>query len=90
MILFSWEYPNKQGVGCNTISSADSANFLLFLQALRAQAPPNFIITATGGIAPWNGPDGTPLADISVFAKVLDHVCKYFQVVPLQWCALAS
>ena len=32
----SWEYPNRQGVGCNTISPSDSANFLSFLQELRA------------------------------------------------------
>jgi chitinase len=33
-VLCSWEYPGKQGIGCNTISLHDSANFLSFLQEL--------------------------------------------------------
>ena len=35
--IHSWEYPAKQGIGCNVISTNDSTNFLLFLQTLRAQ-----------------------------------------------------
>ena len=35
--IHSWEYPAKQGIGCNVISTNDGANFLLFLQILRAQ-----------------------------------------------------
>ncbi|GLB39178.1 putative glycosyl hydrolase 18 family protein [Lyophyllum shimeji] len=73
-IDFDWEYPNKQGIGCNTISPDDSANFLLFLQALRAKAPSGLIISAAVGITPFVGPDGTPMTDVSGFAKVLDHI----------------
>jgi chitinase len=77
MMFFSWEYPNKQGVGCNTISPNDSANFLSFLQALRAKAS-NLILSAAVGITPFNGPDGNPMADVSAFAQVLDHIGKFF------------
>ncbi|KAF8067860.1 glycoside hydrolase family 18 protein [Lyophyllum atratum] len=73
-IDFDWEYPNKQGVGCNTISPDDSANFLLFLTALRAKAPSGLIISAAVGITPFAGPDGTPMTDVSGFANVLDHI----------------
>ncbi|KZP14641.1 glycoside hydrolase family 18 protein [Athelia psychrophila] len=72
---FDWEYPNKQGVGCNTISADDSANFLSFLQALR-QAPggANLTLSAAVSITPFVGPDGTPMSDVSEFAKVLNYI----------------
>ncbi|KAJ8473778.1 hypothetical protein ONZ51_g7655 [Trametes cubensis] len=72
---FDWEYPNKQGMGCNLISDDDSQNFLSFLQALRAEpAAQNLTLSAAVGITPFNGPDGTPMSDVSDFAKVLDYV----------------
>ncbi|KAF8999063.1 glycoside hydrolase [Cyathus striatus] len=73
-IDFDWEYPNKQGIGCNQISPDDSANFLLLLQELRQTVGPNFTLTAAVGITPWNGPDGTPMTDVSGFADVLDNI----------------
>lgn len=73
----SWEYPNKQGVGCNAISPDDSANFLLFLQALRATpAGSKIILSAAVGITPFNGPDSTPMTDVSGFATVFDYIGK--------------
>ena len=75
--LFSWEYPNRQGIGCNTISSQDSSNFLAFLQALRAEPiGENIVLSAAVGLNPFMGPDGTPLDDVSQFAKVLDFVSE--------------
>ncbi|KAI0634770.1 glycoside hydrolase [Trametes polyzona] len=72
---FDWEYPNKQGMGCNLISDDDSQNFLSFLQALRADpAGQNLTLSAATGITPFNGPDGQPLSDVSDFAKVLDYI----------------
>ncbi|EIW51657.1 glycoside hydrolase [Trametes versicolor FP-101664 SS1] len=72
---FDWEYPNKQGMGCNLISDDDSQNFLSFLQALRADpAGQNLTLSAATGITPYNGPDGTPLSDVSAFAGVLDYI----------------
>ncbi|TFL00848.1 glycoside hydrolase [Pterulicium gracile] len=74
-IDFDWEYPNRQGLECNTISPADSANFLLFLQELRFTTQgTNLFFTAAAGIAPFMGPDGAPMADVSEFAKVLNWV----------------
>ncbi|KAI0707540.1 glycoside hydrolase [Cerioporus squamosus] len=71
---FDWEYPNKQGMGCNVIAADDSQNFLSFLQALRATAGQNLTISAAAGITPFAGPDGTPMADVSAFADALDYV----------------
>ncbi|KAI5832872.1 glycoside hydrolase family 18 protein [Schizophyllum commune Tattone D] len=75
-IDFDWEYPNKQGVGCNAILDQDSANFLSFLQELRANenTPANLTLTAAVGVAPFVGEDGEPMQDVSEFAKVLDHI----------------
>ncbi|KAH9967667.1 glycoside hydrolase superfamily [Lactifluus volemus] len=36
-IEFDWEYPTKLGIGCNVVSTNDSANFLSFLTTLRSQ-----------------------------------------------------
>jgi chitinase len=75
---FSWEYPGKQGVGCNTISPDDSANFLLFLQELRKNSVGQSIkISAAVGIAPFVGSNGSPMTDVSDFAKVIDHIGKH-------------
>ncbi|RPD56909.1 glycoside hydrolase [Lentinus tigrinus ALCF2SS1-7] len=71
---FDWEYPNKQGMGCNVIAADDSQNFLSFLQALRTKAGQNFTISAAAGITPFAGTDGTPMTDVSAFADALDYV----------------
>lgn len=71
----SWEYPNHQGIGCNTIAPDDSANFLLFLQQLRQDpVAANITLTAAVGQTPFAGSDGTPTADVSAFATVLNHI----------------
>jgi len=72
---YSWEYPNKQGIGCNIISPQDSANFLQFLQQLR-QDPigKKLYLSAAVGITPFMGPDGTPMEDVSAFAEQLNHI----------------
>ncbi|PPQ82606.1 hypothetical protein CVT25_007120 [Psilocybe cyanescens] len=74
-IDFDWEYPSHQGIGCNTISDDDSANFLSFLQELR-QDPEGaqLTLTAAVGLTPFAGPGGTPLSNVSAFADVLDHI----------------
>jgi len=74
-IEFDWEYPNKQGIGCNIISTNDSANFLSFLQTLRNQTgAQDLIISAAVSITPFVGSTGTPMTDVSAFAKVLDYI----------------
>ncbi|EDR01922.1 glycoside hydrolase family 18 protein [Laccaria bicolor S238N-H82] len=74
-IDFDWEYPNHQGIGCNLISSSDSANFLSFLQELR-QDPmgSTLILSSAVGLTPYAGSDGTPMADVSAFAEYLDWI----------------
>jgi len=75
----SWEFPNKQGIGCNVLSVDDSANFLSFLQTLRSQdGAQDLIISAAVSITPFVGPDGKPLTDVSEFAKVLNYIGSLF------------
>ena len=75
LLLFSWEYPTKTGVGCNTMNKDDTANFLSFLQELRLDPTGHkLILTASTPILPFSGPDGNPLTDVSGFAKVLNHI----------------
>ena len=72
---YSWEYPNADGIGCNVKSESDASNFLTFLQALRAEpAGSNITLSAATSIKPFNGPDGTPLSDVSQFSQVLDFI----------------
>ncbi|KAI0053163.1 glycoside hydrolase family 18 protein [Auriscalpium vulgare] len=74
-IEFDWEYPSKQGIGCNMLSSSDSSNFLSFLQTLRSQdGAQNLVLSAAVSVTPFVGPDGTPLSDVSGFASVLDYI----------------
>ncbi|KAI0661423.1 chitinase [Cubamyces menziesii] len=74
-IDFDWEYPNAQGIGCNVLSPDDTTNFLSFLQELR-QDPvgKKLILTAATSVLPWQGPNGSPLTDVSGFAKTLDWI----------------
>jgi chitinase len=76
-LLHSWEYPAKQGIGCNVISASDSANFLSFLQALRKKAP-KLILSAAVSLKPFIGSDGNPMSSVSEFAKVLDSIGSLF------------
>ncbi|KAI9444238.1 glycoside hydrolase family 18 protein [Lactarius indigo] len=74
-IEFDWEYPNKQGIGCNIISTNDSANFLSFLQTLRSQdGAQDLIVSAAVSVKPFVGSDGNPMTDVSGFAKVLNYI----------------
>ncbi|KAI3604579.1 glycoside hydrolase family 18 protein [Moniliophthora roreri] len=72
---FDWEYPNRQGIGCNVISKEDTPNFLSFLQELRKDpVGSNLTLTAATSIQPWNNTDGVPSSDLSGFAQVLDFI----------------
>ena len=71
----SWEYPGKQGIGCNVVSANDSANLVSFLQTLRRQdGAQSLILSAAVATTPFVGSDGTPLSDVSGFADVLDYI----------------
>ena len=70
----SWEFPNRQGIGCNTISNQDVPNLLSFLRELRAhQIGKRLILTAAVPIIPWSDPNNNP-SDISPFAKLLNYI----------------
>ena len=69
-------------MGCNTISPDDSANFLSFLQELRADPTgKNIKLSAAVGITPYMGPTGTPMSDVSGFAAVLDYIGEHDVVI---------
>lgn len=62
-------------MGCNVVSPSDSANFLLFLTALRKDpVGANLRLTAAVGLGPFVGSDGNPMTDVSQFASVLNHI----------------
>ena len=70
----SWEFPNHQGLGCNTISKQDTPNFPLLLRELRAHPiGRRLILTAAALISPWTDPSDNP-SDISPFAKLFDYI----------------
>ncbi|KAJ7229402.1 glycoside hydrolase family 18 protein [Mycena haematopus] len=72
---FDWEYPGSQGIGCNTIKSSDTANFLAFIQELRADpVGSKLILSAATAISPFADSDGNPSTDVSGFSKVLDYI----------------
>ncbi|KAJ6515538.1 glycoside hydrolase family 18 protein [Mycena sanguinolenta] len=71
---FDWEYPNGQGIGCNTINVNDTANFLAFIQELRKDpVGSRLILSAATGLSPFADADGNPSTDVSAFSKVLDY-----------------
>ncbi|KAG2353446.1 glycoside hydrolase family 18 protein, partial [Suillus spraguei] len=74
-IQFSWEYPGKQGVGCNKISVDDTSNYLQFLQELRKNtAGINLTVSAAVSLEPFTDASGKPSADVSGFAQVFDYI----------------
>ena len=71
----SWEYPNKQGMGCNIVSSEDTPNFLAFLKELRGTPlGSSMTISAASSIVPFASQDGSPSTDVAGFADILDYV----------------
>lgn len=66
---------NRQGLGCNKLNPNDTANFLLFLQELRAHPDgKNLYLTAAASLVPWNDASGKPSTDLKGFADVLDYL----------------
>lgn len=69
-----WEYPGQNGAPGNVIAAADSANLLTFLALLRGKFGNDKIISLATPTNVWLGPEGQPLADVSSYAKYIDHV----------------
>lgn len=87
-IDFDWEYPNKAGIGCNSISTSDSANFLTFLQEFRQDSTGSKLyLSAAVGITPFAGSDGEPMTDVSNFAQYLDHIAIMVYDIWGSWSA---
>ena len=70
----SWEYPAQQGIGCNAMSTQDSANFLAFLKELRKDCLGAQLILTAAAVLPFYGPDGQSSKDVASFGSVLDWV----------------
>lgn len=88
---FDFEYPNRQGLGCNTISANDTTNFLSFLQELRQQPGASDIqFTAAASLLPWNDATGSQSADLSGFADVLDYIVIMNYDLYGMWSATAG
>ncbi|KAG2074128.1 chitinase [Suillus decipiens] len=74
-LQFDWEYPNHQGLGCNTINANDTANFLAFLQELRKNpVAAKLVLSAAVSVLPFYDATGDHSTDVSGFAKVLDYI----------------
>ncbi|PHH59992.1 hypothetical protein CDD81_2226 [Ophiocordyceps australis] len=75
-----WEFPGSDG-NCNSFDKEkDVPNFLKFLQDMRQKFDTEFpdpnakkLITLAVRVQPFQGPDGTPMSDVSEFAKVVDY-----------------
>ncbi|TLD20773.1 hypothetical protein PspLS_08665 [Pyricularia sp. CBS 133598] len=78
---FDWEYPNKQGLGCNAISPNDTANFISFLTELRKAQPKPLLLTAAVSLYPYNDAAGKqstdgalkPLGDLLDYSIVMGY-----------------
>ncbi|KAL4077337.1 glycoside hydrolase family 18 protein [Scleroderma yunnanense] len=66
-VNLDWEYPGKQGIGCNVVSSNDPANFLEFLKELRQTLSPTVTLSAAVPLAPYQ-------SDVSGYAETLDYI----------------
>jgi chitinase len=96
-IDIDWEYPGVQGAGNNAVSGSDSANFLLFLQELRAALPNGALISLATQVWPFADSNGRPMTDVSGFAAVIDWIlvmnydvwgCKWRPFFPRFQCPL--
>ncbi|KAJ2765956.1 hypothetical protein IWQ57_004570 [Coemansia nantahalensis] len=78
-IDIDWEYPGRPGNTCNVVDAVnDTPNLLRFLQQLRTTLDTRFgsgnkLITMAVSTTPF-AVNGTPLTDVSPFAKVTDFI----------------
>jgi chitinase len=60
------------------MSANDSVNFLLWLQTVRSLlGGKDLILTAATTDAPFHGPSGAAMMDVSGFAEVLEYISVY-------------
>lgn len=85
---FDWEYPASQGIGCNVVNVNDTANFLAFIQELRADPiGSKLILSAAVAISPFSDPNGDPITDVTPFSEVLDYVAIMVYDIAGPWSA---
>ncbi|KAF9771357.1 hypothetical protein IL306_011016 [Fusarium sp. DS 682] len=86
-----WEYPNRQGLGCNDINENDTANLLEFFKEIRKHPDgKNLYITAAGSVFPWNDKTGKASKDVSGFADVLNYIMLMNYDYYGAWSAVAG
>ncbi|EMD40292.1 glycoside hydrolase family 18 protein [Gelatoporia subvermispora B] len=71
-IDIDWEYPAEAGAG-NPNSPSDAANLLSFFTSLRSELGSSKIISAAVTDLPWTGSNGSPLTDVSAYAKQMTY-----------------
>ncbi|KAJ7354628.1 glycoside hydrolase family 18 protein [Mycena albidolilacea] len=85
LVDFDWEYPGVQGLGCNTISTSDTENFLSMLQELRASPiAANVTLTAATAVVPF---PTTNTSLVPQFATVLDWIAPMVYDLSWNWTA---
>ncbi|KAF7357852.1 Glycoside hydrolase family 18 protein [Mycena venus] len=85
LVDFDWEYPGVQGLGCNTISTSDTQNFLSMLQELRASPiASNITLTAATAVVPF---PTTNTSLVPQFATVLDWIAPMVYDLSWNWTA---
>jgi len=85
---FDWEYPFSSGIGCNTNTPHDTANFLAFIRELRADPfGSTLVLSAATAITPFADVNGNPSADISAFSEVLDYIAIMNYDIAGPWSA---
>lgn len=77
MSYVDWEYPGRQGAGCNEVDKAnDAKNLLTLLQELRSAMDKKYKnkeLTAAVHVRTFDTSSGN-MKDVSAFGKVLDRV----------------
>ncbi|KAJ7099549.1 glycoside hydrolase family 18 protein [Mycena belliarum] len=71
-IDIDWEYPGEAGAG-NPFGSADAANLLSLMTALRTALGTSKIISAAVTDLPWIGSNGKPITDMSAYAAQMTY-----------------
>ncbi|KAI9243398.1 glycoside hydrolase [Phascolomyces articulosus] len=74
-----WEYPGRQGAGCNEIAPKDSKNYVLLLQELREALDERFPddykeISMAVHVDPFVDKNGEPMEDVSAFVPTVDRI----------------
>lgn len=78
---FDWEYPGRQGLGCNTVNPEDTLNFISFLQELRKAEPKKLWLSAALSLFPYNNKEGkrssnnelAPMADLLDYSMIMGY-----------------